>query len=84
MQLKYLIEGLQILQPYYDKPDGYYVGAGHDQFFAYATDRPLSEGAVKRMVELGWFQPDVNIPEDGDGYFKPEHYQPEEGWSAFM
>ena len=81
MRLSNLVEVLNILLPYYDNPDGYHVGAEHDQFYAYATDKPLPETAVERMVELGWFQPDVDV-EDGED-FKAANYDSEEGWSAY-
>lgn len=74
MKLSDFIEGLTILRPYYSDPDGYHIGAEHDQFYAYATDKPLSSANVVRMRELGWFQPEAD--EDGP-------YQPSEGWSAF-
>lgn len=75
MKLSNFIEGLTILRPYYSDPDGYHIGAEHDQFFAYATDRPLSDEDLNKMRGFGWFQPDV---EDNDSI-----YYPEEGWSAF-
>lgn len=71
MKLVDFIEGLKILQPYYDRE--YVFGCEHDQFFAYQTDRPLPEGEAARMTVLGWFQPDA--PSD--------EYDPEEGWSCF-
>jgi hypothetical protein len=79
MQLDKFIEGLMILQTYYDDPEGYHIGAGHDQFYAYATDKPLPEIQVKRMFELGWFQPEVETDEDAE----VKNYDPNEGWSAF-
>jgi hypothetical protein len=74
VNLANFIEGLRILQPYYAKPDGYHIGAEHDQFYAYATEKPLSPDDVKRMRDLGWFQPD----EDDE-----PTYDPRDGWSAF-
>lgn len=78
MKLNNFIEGLKVLQPYYTKTDGFHIGAEHDIFYAYATDRPLSEADQTRMFELGWVQPDVEEGED------EEHgpYAPEEGWAA--
>ena len=80
MELSNFIEGLKTLQPYYDNPDGFHIGAEHDEFYAYATDRTLPETAVNRMVELGWFQ-HVHVPDGGD--FDSSHYQAEEGWCAY-
>lgn len=74
MNLKNFIAGLLTLQPYYKDGDGYHIGAEHDQFYAYPTDRPLSTDDVQKMRDLGWFQ-----PEQGEG----EDYDPNEGWSAF-
>lgn len=78
MTLDKFIEGLQIMKPYYDKPDGYHLGAEHDQIYIYATDRALPESDVKRLIELQFFQPDV----DGDDDFTFENYDPTEGWSV--
>lgn len=72
MKLDKFIDGLLILQPYYDQVDGYHIGAEHDQFYAYKTDRPLSPEDVQKMRDLGWFQPE-----------QEEEYDPENGWSAF-
>ena len=74
--LSKFIRALQIFQKYYDK-DGFHIGAEHDQFYVYPTDRPLSEEDLKTVVVLGWFQEEVEHEDD----FKPSDYNPEEGWS---
>lgn len=74
MKLRNFVDGINILRPYYDDPDGYHLGAEHDQFYMYATNRPVSDEDVKKLRELGWFQPDAD---EDDGY------DPEDGWSAF-
>ena len=74
MKLSDFIDGLNTLRPYYDRQDGYHIGAEHDQFYCYPTDRPLTEEDVKKMLSLGWFQPE----QDEDAA-----YDPEDGWSAF-
>jgi hypothetical protein len=74
MKLSKFIEGLKILQPYYEGGDGYHIGAEHDQFYAYKTDKPLTPEDVQKMRDLDWFQPDQD-----DG----AEYDPDEGWSAF-
>ena len=79
MLLSKLIQGLQIFQKYYNT-DGYNTGAEHDQFYAYATDKPLSEEDLRRVVVLGWFQDDVEFEDE----FKPSDYDPEHGWSAYV
>ena len=78
MKLGNLIDGLNILRTYYDGGDGYHIGCEHDQFYAYKTDKPLTPDDQKRMVELGWFQPDGGMSEDG------EEYAPDNGWSSFV
>jgi hypothetical protein len=74
MKLSNFLDGLNTLRPYYNNPDGYHIGAEHDQFYAYATDKPLMPEDVQKMRDLGWFQPDM--ADDAP-------YGPEEGWSAF-
>lgn len=74
MKLSDFIDGLKTLQPYYDGGDGYHIGAEHDQFYAYKTDKPLTLEDVQKMRELGWFQPN-------QGY--GAEYNTEASWSAF-
>jgi hypothetical protein len=80
MKLMNLVEGLQILAPFYEGGDGYHIGAEHDTFFAYSTDKPLPSAAVERLVELGWFQEDAVYEDE----FKAENYNAEEGWTAYV
>ena len=82
MTVKELLDGLNVLRPYYVDPDGYTIGAEHDQIYAYSTDRPLTKEDVKRMCDLGWFQEDVEVDDDKD--FGPDNYNPEESWSAYV
>lgn len=79
MKTRDIIEGLTILEKYRERDDGYNTGAEHDQIFAYATTQPVSEDDVKRLVELGWTQPDAAV-EDED--FCADDYDPEEGWAC--
>ena len=74
MTIAGLIEGATILRDYYDNPNGYHVGAEHDQIFLWATQRSLPPEKVARMRELGWFQ----------SYADEDTYDPEDGWSAFV
>jgi hypothetical protein len=76
-----IIEGLTILEKYRERADGYNTGAEHDQIFAYATEKPVSEDDLRRLVELEWFQPDVDCGEDD---FTVNNYDPEEGWSCLV
>jgi hypothetical protein len=73
MKLSNFIKGLKTLQPYYKGGDGYHIGAEHDQFYAYQTERPLTSEDVQKMRDLGWFQPEQE--DDAE-------YDPENGWSA--
>lgn len=81
MRTTNLIEGLQILQKYYDKPDGFHVGAEHDAIYAYATDRPVELEDIKKLIALDWFQENVEYEDDD---FLPEHYDPKESWTAYV
>lgn len=81
MTTKTVIEGLTILEKYREKPDGYNTGAEHDQIYAYATDKPVDEADLKRLVELGWFQEDA---ETGDEEFGVKHYDADVGWTCYV
>jgi hypothetical protein len=75
MKLSNFIDGLKLLSQHFDNPAGYHVGAEHDQFYVYATDKPLTEADWKRLKELGWFQ---------EGHSEePEFYDAGEGWTCF-
>lgn len=78
MKLKNFLEGIDILRTYYNDPDGYHIGAEHDEFYMYATDRPLTEDHLKKLLALGWLQPDGGASEDA-----PQDYDHEGGWMAF-
>ena len=75
-----VLEGLNILQKYRTKPNGYHLGAEHDVLYAFATDLPVSEDDLKRLYELGWEQHEVKSNDDDT----PGPYDPEEGWAAFV
>ena len=64
MNLKNFFAGLTVLVKYSNNPDGYHIGAEHDQFFAYATDKPLEPDDVAKMREFGWFQTIVKQAKD--------------------
>lgn len=72
--------GLEILSRYHDKE--FHGGAEHDQFYVYATDRPVTPEDVAKLVELGWFQEEADTGTDED--FAAKHYDPEEAWSAYF
>lgn len=78
MLLSKFIGGLNILKPYYTGGDGFHIGAEHDQFYAYSTDKPLTPEDQQRMCALGWFQPEGGLSEYGG------EYDPNNGWSAFI
>jgi len=69
-----------LLQYYRDDKDGYDIGAEHDQLYAYATSRPLSAEAVRRMIELGWWQERADCSTD----FSEEMYDSENGWTCYV
>jgi len=74
MRLNKFIEGLNTLRPYYKDGDGHHIGAEHDEFYCYKTERPLTPEDVQKMRDLGWFQPDQE--DDAE-------YDPEKSWSAY-
>jgi hypothetical protein len=73
MNLKNFADGLSIIRKYYKNPDGYHMGAEHDQIYLYATDNPMSAEDVAALRLLGWFQPEIG-----------EDYSPEDRWSCFV
>jgi len=79
------IAGLLILGKYYNKPDGYHLGAEHDIIYVYTTDRPIdNEDDLKQLYLLGFHQDEVkaayNLPVDQ----KYTTYDPKEGWSIYV
>lgn len=78
MKTKQIIEGLQILLPYYDDIDGYYNGADHGVIYAYATDDPLSKEDLARIIKLGWHQEHDGV--DFDEEFCASEYDADESW----
>lgn len=80
MNLQNFTEGINIIAKYFNKKDGYHIGAEHDQFYVYQTDRELSEDDIKKMIELGWFQ---EVDAKGEE-FSLGDYDKEEGWSCFV
>ena len=81
MQLNKFIEGLAILSQYYDKPDGYHLSADHDIIYIYPTDKSVPDADLKRLIELGFFQPDVDTDDDR---YSVGFYQAGEGWAAYV
>ena len=82
MSTKDILEGISLLLPYYDKPDGYHLYAEHEQISMVATDKSLPEEIVEKLIELGWHQEysGRNYSED----FAVEHYRSDEGWVAYV
>ena len=74
-----IIEGLTILQKYYDK-DGFHCGAEHDVIYAYATDKPVGKQDLDRLIDLGWFQEGAT---NDEGELPSENYDPSESWACF-
>jgi hypothetical protein len=84
MKTKDIVQGMQILAPYYDDPDGYNIGAEHDQIYLFATDRPLPPEDVKKMHDLGWFQENMDDEDDDGSGEASKTYDPEESWTAYV
>jgi len=80
MKTAAIIEGLTILEKYRKKPNGFNCGAEHDVLYAYKTDRPVGADDLVRLIDLGWFQEEVD---SGDDDFAAEYYDPEESWACF-
>lgn len=75
MNLKNLIEGINILKKYYADPDGYHLSAEHDIIYLDATLNPVSEDDIKTLFGLGWFQ---------EGVSDDEPYNLYESWCAYV
>ena len=88
MRTTAIIEGLQILEKYRDKEDGFNCGAEHDVLYAYATDKPVESDDLNRLIELGWFQEEQHSEyqedEETNGEFAAKHYDPEESWTCYV
>jgi hypothetical protein len=89
MNTRELIEGLQILLPYYENQDGYHHSAEKDVLYIYPTDVPLVDADIKKMIALGWVQAVDSYAEDfafGINWAKrwevtaTKHYDPNESW----
>ena len=81
MRMDEFREGLEILGRYFDEP-GYDLGAEHDTIYVYATDRPLIETDLSRLIELGWHQ-EYNGRDYHEDFSKAD-YKPDEGWVAYV
>ena len=77
-----IIAGLQTLMPFYHDQNGSHNFADHDFLSAYPTDMPLSDEALDKMIEFGWFQdhPDRNYSEP----FTREEYRENETWVSAL
>ena len=77
-----IIQGLLILNQYYDENNKYTISAEHDVLYAGATDTPLPEGTILKMIELDWHQEhdDRDYGED----FMLDDYRPDEPWVVYV
>lgn len=84
MRVNEIIEGLMILNGYMADSKSFNMGAEHDVVYFYATDEPIAEPDLRRLVELGWFQEHADYADDEEtgGEFGVKHYDPQESWSA--
>lgn len=78
MKTRDIIEGLQTLMPFYENKDGFNTGAEHDILYAYPTDKPLSDEAIDKMIELGWHQEYDGLDYNKD--FSRTDYRQDESW----
>jgi hypothetical protein len=83
MRARDIAAGINLLLTYYDNPEGYHVGADHDQVYMSATNRALTPEDVEKMVALGWHQEHVGRG-DYTEEFASKHYRPEEVWIAYV
>ena len=78
-----IIEGMKLLLNYFNSQDGYNAGCEHDELRVYATDKPLTDVDVQKMIDLGWHQ-----EHDGRGDYSEDfalsHYRPEEAWVSYV
>ena len=77
-----IIAGLQTLMPFYHDQNGIHNYFEFELFFACPTDKPLSDEALDKMIEFGWFQdhPERNYKEE----FSPKDYRPDETWVSSL
>ena len=78
-----ILSGISLLMTYFDDQEGYNVGCEHDELRVYATDRPLTDEDVQKMIDLGWHQ-----EHDGRGDYSEdfalEHYRIDEAWVSYV
>lgn len=79
MRTIHIIAGITTLAHYRDKTDGFDIGADIDEIHARATDKPLSEANVAKMLALGWFQRNGADADNPDAA-----YDPTEGWTCYV
>lgn len=88
MKVMAVIEGLTILTKYWDDLSLHHLEAIHhleavpNVLCALRTNRPVSDGDIKRLIELGWFQNEGNYEEDEA--FTPELYDREAEWFYYL
>lgn len=82
MQLFDFRKGLEILSQHFDNPSGFHIGAEHDAFYVYPTDRQMNPENILKMIELGWFQ--EHDERDYNNSFSLKDYRPTESWCAYL
>lgn len=84
MTTKGIVEGLLLLEKYYDADTaGYNTTAGYKKIIAYSTSRPVSQPDIERLIKLGWYQEDKLGEPDEDGNFHAGQYNPDSSWYCF-
>jgi hypothetical protein len=79
MKTRDIIKGIEILEKYRQKQDGFDISAEHDVIYCSATDSEVSEADLIVLIELGWFQEGVY----GENDFSLSEYDLEEPWTCY-
>ncbi len=81
MNLRDFKAGVEIISRYYNDPDGYHIGAEHDVFYMYQTNKPISKHDLEALIKHGLFQEEVKYENSDE--FQAADYDPEEGWTCY-
>jgi hypothetical protein len=73
-----IVAGINILLPYYDKPDGCFLWCGYDELRMDATNRPLTPEDIDKMIKLEWIQDHEEC--DYENGFSHEEYRLDGQW----
>lgn len=82
MTTRQMVEGVQILLPFYNKKDGFHINAGSDVIYMNATDKSLPNEVVQKMISLSWHQEYDGRDYDED--FGIDDYREDEDWQFYV